>query len=151
MSAQLEAQPETAVLEIAPETVKLAIKDLSGEPLILFSRSFDPVSYHQIEELFLNAGATLNVAYELEILLSVINFVAMGTGCGLLPDYARRVSVDGVVFKTLKAPNVVKTLAMVKRKGASELARTFFQFTADELGERRFDAKGRKVSSKDAC
>ena len=29
MNAQLEAQPETAVLEIAPETVKLAIKDLN--------------------------------------------------------------------------------------------------------------------------
>jgi phosphate transport system ATP-binding protein len=29
MNAQLDAQPETAVLEIAPETVKLAIKDLN--------------------------------------------------------------------------------------------------------------------------
>jgi len=29
MNAQLEAQPETAVLEIAPETVKLALKDLN--------------------------------------------------------------------------------------------------------------------------
>ena len=29
MNAQLEGQPETAVLEIAPETVKLAIKDLN--------------------------------------------------------------------------------------------------------------------------
>jgi phosphate transport system ATP-binding protein len=29
MNAQLDAQPETAILEIAPETVKLAIKDLN--------------------------------------------------------------------------------------------------------------------------
>jgi DNA-binding transcriptional LysR family regulator len=111
----------------------LSVSDLSNEPLILFSRRRDPDSFHQIEELFLAAGATLNIVYEFELLLSVINFVAMGSGLSLLPDYHRRIGMPGVVYRPLKPPNIVKHLAVVKKKGAGGAVNNFFHFSADIL------------------
>jgi DNA-binding transcriptional LysR family regulator len=111
----------------------ISIKDLSGEPLILLSRALDPETYRDIEMLFRRAGATMNVVYELENSLSMINFVAMGCGCSVLPDYTRAIRQDGVVHLPLNPPNLVKTLAVIKRKGRGGVAETFFQFAADNL------------------
>jgi DNA-binding transcriptional LysR family regulator len=111
----------------------IAVKDLSGEPLVLFPRPLDPESYAQIEQLFLRAGATMSVRYELESSLSMINFVAMGIGCAFLPDYARRIRVDGVVYKPLQPRQMVKTLAIVKKRGDGDLAEVFFRFASEYL------------------
>jgi DNA-binding transcriptional LysR family regulator len=56
-------------------------------------------TYHQLEELFGRAGAVLNVGYQLENSLSMINFVAMGSGCSLLPEHVRDIHQAGVVYK----------------------------------------------------
>ena len=53
------------------------------------------------------ARAVLNSAYELESSLSMINFVAMGSGCSLLPEYVRNIRQNGVVYKPLRPPNLV--------------------------------------------
>lgn len=111
----------------------ISIKDLSGQPLILLSRALDPETHREIEALFRRVGATMNVVYELENSLSMINFVAMGCGCSLLPDYTRAIRQDGVVHRPLQPPGVVKTLAVIKRKGRGGLAEMFFQFAADNL------------------
>ena len=110
----------------------LAISDLSNEPLIIFQR--DPASYRQIEALFLEAGATMNVAYELELLLSCINFVSMGLGLSLLPDYHRRIGMPGVVYRPLKPPSLVKVLGVAKKPGGGGAADTFFKFTGEISG-----------------
>jgi DNA-binding transcriptional LysR family regulator len=111
----------------------VSIKDLLHEPLILFPRALDPETYHEIEQLFLRAGGVMNVVYELETLLSVINFVAMGSGCSLLPDFTRIIRREGIVYKPLRGPNIVKTLAIVKKKGRGDLAEMFYRFTVDNL------------------
>jgi DNA-binding transcriptional LysR family regulator len=116
----------------------VSIRDLSREPLILLSRALDPETYHQIEELFKRAGAVMNVAYQLENSLSMINFVAMGSGCSLLPEYVRDIRQDGVIYKPLRRPNMVKTLAMIKNKDtSSDLANVFYQFAMDTLPHAR--------------
>jgi len=106
----------------------VSIKDLANEPLLIFSRALDPQTYHQIEELFRHRGAVMNVALELESLLSMLNFVAIGSGCALLPDYLRCVSREGIVYRPLRGPNLVKTMAIVKKKGVGGLAGMFYQF-----------------------
>jgi DNA-binding transcriptional LysR family regulator len=76
----------------------------------------------------------MNVAYQLENSLSMINFVAMGSGCSLLPEYVRNIRQNGVVYKPLRPPNLVKTLAMIKNKAtSSDLANAFYQFAIDTL------------------
>jgi DNA-binding transcriptional LysR family regulator len=111
----------------------VSIKDLSNEPLILHARALDPESFQQIEQLFLRAGATMNVIYQLDTSLSMINFVSMGIGCSLLPGYAARIHVDGIVYKPLRPSTMVKTLAIIKKKGKGGLAESFYRFTVDNL------------------
>jgi DNA-binding transcriptional LysR family regulator len=82
--------------------------------LILFSRGRGPDSFHQIEELFVKSGAHLNVTYEFDFLLSVINFIAIGIGISLLPDHHQRIGVPGVVFRPLKPARFIKKLAITK-------------------------------------
>jgi DNA-binding transcriptional LysR family regulator len=115
------------------ESEVLSIADLSGEPLILFSRGRDPDSFHQIEEMFAKASAHMNVTYEFELLLSVINFVAMGIGLSLLPDYHLRIGMPGVVFRPLKPTRFIKRLAIIKPRASRGAAEVFFRFSGDAL------------------
>ena len=83
--------------------------------------------------MFLRAGSVINVVHELDVLLSVINFVAMGSGRSVLPDYVRRIRVDGIVYKPLRPQGILKTLAIIKKKQASALAESFYRFTIDNI------------------
>ncbi len=133
---ELVREPVVAVL---PANHRLAsapsvsIKKLSGEPLILFPRAELPDPFREIEVLFRKAGAVMNVVQELETALSVINFVAMGVGCSLLPNHWRRILGEDVVYKPLRHTPLVQTMAMIKKKGKRGLAETFYRFTADNL------------------
>jgi DNA-binding transcriptional LysR family regulator len=110
-------------------SAEVSIKQLSHEPLILFPRAADPESYIQIEQLFRHAGAVLNVAYELETLLSMIGFVAMGCGCSILPDYVRGIPRQGVAYKRLRPSGIFKSMGVIKKKQATDLAESFFRYT----------------------
>lgn len=114
----------------------ISVTDLSQEPLLLYSRAQDIEFFHQVEQLFLHAGAVMNVVYEFETLLSIINFVAMGRGCSLLPDYTLLGRMDGIVHKPLKPPNIVKTMAIIKRRESGGLANNFYQMTVAKFANR---------------
>jgi DNA-binding transcriptional LysR family regulator len=78
----------------------------------------------------------MSQVYELENALSMMNFVAMGIGCSILPDYARRIVVEGIVYKPLRPRNIVKTLALIrKRKHHGSLVDALYDFTAQHLNE----------------
>ena len=125
----------------------VAIKDLSHEPLALFSRGLDPESLHHIEQLFQDAGAGMNVVYELDTIVSVINFVAMGCGCSILPASAAGIRINGAVCKSLQPTTATKTLAVLMKKEGSDLARTLFRFTVDQMiGSPERLAKSKYVS-----
>jgi DNA-binding transcriptional LysR family regulator len=133
---ELVREPLIAVL---PATHRLAdqkditIRQLSREPMILPSRTLHAEVYEEIARAFERGRAVLNSAYELESSLSMINFVAMGVGCTLLPDYARSIRQEGVVFRPLRSPQIVKTLALIKKRGRKGLAEAFFQFARQTL------------------
>lgn len=133
---ELTREPLVAVLPaehpLAAEE-KVSIKQLSREPLVLFPRSLEPVSFHQIEQLFMRAGVSMNVTYELEATPQIVNFVSMGIGCSILPDYVRSIRREGVVCRPIKPPNIVKTLAIIKKKGRGDLAEVFYRFTAEHF------------------
>ena len=135
---ELVAEPLIAVLPSEhrlAQAREVSIMDLSSEPLILHSRALDPETYLQIEHLFLRAKATMCVAYQLENAHLMINFVAMGLGCSLLPAYSRSMGLEGITYKALKSPNIVKQLAIVKKKGRGDLAQSFYRFSIDALAK----------------
>ena len=127
---------------------RLSIKQLSQEPLIMFSRSLDPELFRRIEQTFMEAGAVINVAYQLESLVSVLNFVAMGIGCSILPEYIETLPRAGVVYKSLRAPGVIKTLGVIKRKGDGGLADALYRFTVDHFRSTKVLASGTSEAGK---
>lgn len=111
----------------------ISIKALSREPLVLFARELNPTLYQELEQMFFRAGAEMNVAYELDSLVSLLNFVAMEAGCSVVPEYIRMLSPPGIVFKPLAPPDLVKTLAIVRRKKSSGLAKAFLRFAVESF------------------
>lgn len=133
---ELLDEPLVAALPAAHRLAQrpaVSLHDLSGEPLIVPSRTADPNTFDQLSAAFSHAGARLNVSYELGNAVSMINFVAMGIGCALLADYARDIRQEGVVFRPLAAPGLSKTLAMVRRTDGRALSDTFYRFTIDRV------------------
>jgi LysR family hca operon transcriptional activator len=138
--AELIDEPLVAVLPAdhpLAAAKSVSVKSLAREPMILPSRVLHPDTYHQIEERFTRVGATMNVVYQLETSLAMINFVAMGVGCTLLPEYVRSIRQEGVVYRPLRPPNLLKTLAIIKKKGRADLAESFCRFTVEQLGLNR--------------
>jgi DNA-binding transcriptional LysR family regulator len=121
-----------AAHSLAGQTSVSAI-ELSGEPLVLPARQADPENFREYEMLFHRAGAVMNVAYELESLLSIANFVAMGLGCGILPEYARIIAAPGIVYRPLRDEGAARTLAIIKRAGKDDLVTAFFDFTVGSI------------------
>ena len=80
--------------------------------------------------MFRRAKAKMNVVYELENSLTMVNFVAMGVGCSLLPDYTRRILQQGTIGIPLEKP-MLKTLAIIKKKGRGDLVESFYRFTVN--------------------
>ena len=104
----------------ASDMVRVA--DLAREPLIMFSRRLDPEAALELDRLFRQAGAEMNVVHEMDTMLSTLNFVAMGVGCSIVPGFTRRLGLGAVAFRPLQPCSVVKTLAMVTRRGDRGLA-----------------------------
>lgn len=111
----------------------VSVRDLGDEPLILLSRQMDPETFRDIQNMFAREKASMNIAYELENSVAMINFVAMGAGVSLLPAYTRSIRQDGVVYRDLAPPGMSKTLAMIKKTGAGGLAEAFCAFTVGRL------------------
>jgi DNA-binding transcriptional LysR family regulator len=147
---ELTREPFVAVVPVGhplADAPEISFDALSEEPLILCSRTLDPDSYNQIEQHFTRAGAVLNVAYELETSLSMINFVAMGNGCCIVPDYIRHIHRDGVVYKPLGPPRILRALAIIKRKGRGGLAESFYRFAIDTVQGQRGHSSADQASA----
>lgn len=133
---ELLVEPVIAVLHkdhpLAHRT-SVSVRDLSGEPLILLSRHMDSETFRDIQNMFAREKTPMNIAYELENSVAMINFVAMGAGISLLPEYTRSIHQDGVVYRDLAPPGMSKTLAMIKRTGVHGLAEAFCEFTVNRL------------------
>jgi DNA-binding transcriptional LysR family regulator len=129
------------------------VKELSHEPLILFPRGLDPDTYKQIEQMFMAAGAAMNVVLETAVFLSGINFVSLGIGCSFFGDYARRVKWDNVVYKTIEPTGLLKCVAIIKKRRRAELVEAFYRLTVENASqedsvtrrEARRGKKGRKA------
>jgi DNA-binding transcriptional LysR family regulator len=133
---ELTREPFVAVLSAGHRLAaasSINFEDLSGEPLILYSRISDPDSFRQIEQHFADARAVMNVVYELESSFAMINFVAMGNGCSIVPEYAAGILRDGTVCRPLGPPSIMRTLAVAKRKDSGILAESFYRFAVEQF------------------
>jgi DNA-binding transcriptional LysR family regulator len=111
----------------------ITIKDLSEEPLVLPNHALMPQVRQLIMNLFESTGSVMDVAYEVEHAIHLLNFVGAGLGCSLLPSYIVRMKQDSVVYKTIEPPNVSLELVVAKRKDSRPPANRFFHIAMREL------------------
>jgi hypothetical protein len=78
----------------------------------------------------------------------MVNFVALGSGCSLLPGYSRGIRQSGVTFRPLTPPNVSLQLAMIKKKSRGGLIDEICSFTVDAIRQSEKSAVGPVPSSK---
>ena len=116
---------------------EVSIKQLSGEPLVSVPRAFDPEVRREMEQLFRASRARLNVAYELELCCRSSASCRWVAGADMLPGYVRQVPREGVTFRPLRPESPARQLAIVVHKGATGLARDFFDFTVKQCAQAR--------------
>ncbi len=83
---------------------RLAIDTLVGQPLIVPDRSSRPHSHDLTIKLFEQAGARPTISQVAEEKQTIVNLVAAKLGLAIVPRWAARMTVAGVRFVPLVAP-----------------------------------------------
>ena len=86
---------------------RLRLAELADLPLILPPRRTRPHSHDGVMRLFAGLGLSPRVAQEAEEKQTIVNLVAAGIGIALLPEWAARMRVPGVVFRPVGLPEGV--------------------------------------------
>jgi len=85
----------------------LRLAELAELPLILPPRRTRPHSHDGVMRLFAGLGLSPRVAQEAEEKQTIVNLVAAGIGIAVLPEWAARMRVPGVVFRPVGLPEGV--------------------------------------------
>ncbi|CAN0626037.1 HTH-type transcriptional regulator BudR [Burkholderia multivorans] len=93
----------------------LALRALSGDPLVLFPRSIGPDLYDAIVGACRAAGFTPAIGMESPQISSAVNMVAAGFGVTLIPESVRQVQARGVTYHALQGEPLRTGIALVHR------------------------------------
>ena len=92
----------------APEQSELAgkatltLKDLLGQPLVIFPRRILPSLYDAIFAMYHAAGQLPSVAQEAIQMQTIVNLVSAGLGVAWVPDSVRQFQRPGVVYREVR-------------------------------------------------
>jgi len=103
---------------------RIALQDVSAEPLILSPRDVTPRQYDRILAAFRQAGLSPRIGQHARSIAAQLGFVASGLGYALVPDYARKLAMAGVVFRPLRETLESAPLALIwnEARPSSQLA-----------------------------
>ncbi|MGV1988625.1 LysR family transcriptional regulator [Agrobacterium sp. 22-221-1] len=110
---------ESAVVAL-PENHPLAsraditVRDLVDEPLIVPERRSRPHSHDLTFEIFSDVGLRPRIAQMADEKQTIINLVAAGIGCAVVPRWTSKLTISGVRYVTLKSSDgpPLKTLPL---------------------------------------
>jgi DNA-binding transcriptional LysR family regulator len=128
----LVALPSGHPLE-ALESVPLEV--MVDQPLIFFTRQLMPSLHAQIVELFQRVGAFPNVVQHAVHLQTIVGLVASDVGLAILPEPAERLSREGVVYRSLDAPDATSWVGLARVEGDGSLLVENFVRTVREVSE----------------
>ena len=81
---------------------RVSLADFTGEPLIVPPRDVTPRQFDRIMAGFREAGLSPSIGQHARSIAAQLGFVASGLGYALVPEYARRLAMAGVVFRPLR-------------------------------------------------
>lgn len=137
----MQERPVAALPRLHPLAARrrLRLEDLSRQPVILPPRATRPHSRGVVLRLYALLGEAPRVAQEAEEKQTIIGLVAAGIGIALLPEWAARLRVPGVVFRPLDLPGEASlpewSLVAAWPSGAANAARDqFLSVLQDGIG-----------------
>jgi DNA-binding transcriptional LysR family regulator len=92
------------------------MRALANEQLVLFPRQPRPGWIDVVLEACRKAGFRPAIAQEVQDLSTAVTLVAAGLGIALVPRAARAIRLDGVVYRSLRAPQPTTRLLAVYRR-----------------------------------
>jgi DNA-binding transcriptional LysR family regulator len=93
----------------------VALRELAGDPMILFPRPIGPDLYDAIIAACRGAGFNPHISMESPQISSAVNMVAAGFGVALIPESIRQVQAPGVSYHMLDADPLTTTIALIHR------------------------------------
>lgn len=133
-AAVLSLPPESMMI-VVPAEHRLAhlyaveMKDLAGEPLILFSRLLGPALYDEIIQACRRAGFEPIIGQVAPQITSIANLVAVELGVSIVPARMANAAIPGVRFLPIKGDAPVARLALATRsEDRSVITANFVRF-----------------------
>ncbi|KQV91393.1 LysR family transcriptional regulator [Massilia sp. Root351] len=97
---------------------KVAIRDLQGQPFIMYPKTAGTGIYPQIHRLCKEAGFTPDIAMEAGEASTMIGLVAAGCGITVLPGSFDSIHMEGACYRPLAGPDASTVLSLAQRKDA---------------------------------
>ena len=96
----------------------VSIKQFANDPFIMYARELGPTFHSEILGFCGKAGFSPKVALEVSQINAAVGLVGSGIGVAFVPESARRVRLDDVVYRPLveRAPKVDVLLAWQRRR-----------------------------------
>ncbi|MDQ6627277.1 MAG: LysR family transcriptional regulator [Pseudomonadota bacterium] len=114
------ALPRDHALGKRGATSPVAMRDLKGEPFIVFARQQGPAFYDSTLAACQRAGFSPCIAQEAPRVTTALGLVAAGLGVSVVPASMQRIALDGVVFRAIEDRAGLKAvLALGWRKNDS--------------------------------
>lgn len=111
----------------------IPLSELAAEPLVLTPRKISPFHYDSVLASFAHIGKPPKIAYEVSTVLSQIGYVASGFGVALLPPFAQRLGVPGVVFRPIGAGMASFSISLLWNQEIQSTASLAFREIANEI------------------
>jgi DNA-binding transcriptional LysR family regulator len=108
---------------------RVALRDLAGEPFVLFSRLSAPTLYDAITAQCRAAGFDPRVVQEATGWHTVSGLVAAGVGVGFAPRSVSELRRPGVVYRPVRGLDVEMSIAAVWKRGDASPVRARFVST----------------------
>lgn len=101
----------------------VGMRDLKGEPLIVFARQQGPAFYDNTVAACQRAGFSPRIAQEAPRVTTALSLVAAGLGLSVVPASMRRIALDGLVYRRIdERAGLTAILALGWRKNDASAA-----------------------------
>jgi DNA-binding transcriptional LysR family regulator len=103
----------------------ITMRDLKGQPFIVFARQQGPAFYDSLLAACQRAGFSPSIAQEAPRVTTALGLVAAGLGVSLVPESMQRIGLEGVVFRAIDERAGLRSelaLAWRKNDGSPALA-----------------------------
>jgi DNA-binding transcriptional LysR family regulator len=92
---------------------RLALRDVLGEPLVIFPRAITPSLYDAVLSLYSSHQAAPQIAQEAIQMQTIVNLVSAGMGVAWVPESVTRLQRPGVVYRPLPASGLACETSLI--------------------------------------